>query len=70
MNGEPRTARTYRLRHSTIAMLDDCAARTGIPQSALADHLLAHVLAEYAAGRLTITTRPVVWELAGIHRTG
>ena len=68
MTGEPRAARTYRLRHSTILMLDDCTRRTGIPQSALADHLLAYMLAEEAAGYVTITTRPVVWELASIHR--
>ena len=59
--------RTYRLRAGTLAMLDEAAARLGIPQSNLVDALLEHALDAEAAGQLCIARRPVKWELERVY---
>lgn len=63
---KPHCARTYRLELRTIERLDALAERTGVPQSRLVDLLLCHAFDQLDTGRLSLRTRPVLWELDSV----
>lgn len=65
MNGNQSTGinRTWLIETGQAAKIAEVADGLGVSHSQLVRYLLRFALAELAAGRLTLRTRPVLWEL-------
>lgn len=62
------TGRTWNVRHDQAAEIVQIANGLGAGHSVVVRYLLDHALAELRAGRLTIRTRPVRWEVLDYQR--
>ena len=57
------TSRTWNVRHAQAAEIAQIANGLGAGHSVVVRYLLDYALAELRAGRLSLRTRPVRWEV-------